>query len=82
MKCPRCGNEMVMDAHRKYPLHMCYDCGYIEGRAVEPDQEPVPTNFSHMKTLNLNEMAAFLAAGLGLEESRVAEWLDDLTKEE
>ena len=81
MKCPRCGNEMILDAHRKYPLHMCYDCGYIEGRAVEPDQDPVPTNFSHMKTLDLNELAAFLAVGLGLPEERLTAWLDDYWEE-
>ena len=34
MKCPRCGNEMVLDTHRKYPLNMCYECGYMEGRPV------------------------------------------------
>ena len=80
MKCPRCGNEMILDTHRKYPLHMCYDCGYIEGRNVEKDHEPVPTNFGHMKTLNLNELAAFLAVGLGLDEERLAEWLGDTTE--
>ena len=77
MKCPRCGNEMTMDAHRRYAVPMCYACGYIEGRTVEPDRDPIPTNFSHMKTLNLNELAAFLSAGLGLEEERVVNWLDD-----
>ncbi len=34
MKCPCCGKEMVMDAHTKIDKFMCYDCGYIEGRAV------------------------------------------------
>ena len=78
MKCPRCGSEMSLDSHRKIPLNMCYNCGYIEGRAVE-DVKGL-TNYERMKSLNLNEMAAFLASGLGLEEMRVADWLDDTTE--
>ena len=35
MKCPRCGCEMELDSHRKIPLNMCYNCGYIEGRTTE-----------------------------------------------
>ena len=77
MKCPRCGNEMTMDAHRKYPLNMCYECGYIEGRSVEVTPNPKPTNFEHMKTLNLNELAAFMSAALGLDEDRLAVWLEN-----
>ena len=75
MKCPRCGTEMTIDSHRKIPLQMCYTCGYIEGRTV--DMPAGKTNFEHMKTLNFNEMAAFLASGLGIEEKKVSEWLDD-----
>ena len=30
MKCPCCGQEMVLDGHRKVDLFMCYECGYIE----------------------------------------------------
>ena len=78
MKCPRCGSEMEMDSHRRIPLNMCYNCGYIEGRAVE-DVKGL-SNYERMKSLNLNEMAAFLAAGLGLEELEVADWLDDTTE--
>ena len=78
MKCPRCGSEMSLDSHRKIPLNMCYNCGYIEGRAVE-DVKGL-TNFERMKSLNLNEMAAFLASGLGLEEKKLADWLDDTTE--
>lgn len=74
MKCPRCGSEMTLDSHRKIPLEMCYTCGYIEGRAVEEIRGK--TNYEHMKALNFNEMAAFLAAGLGVDEGKVAEWLD------
>ena len=78
MKCPRCGSEMSLDSHRRIPLNMCYNCGYIEGRAVE-DVEGL-TNYERMKSLNLNEMAAFLAAGFGLEEAKVADWLDDTSE--
>ena len=76
MKCPRCGSEMTLDSHRKIPLQMCYECGYIEGRNA--DQAITgKTNFERLKALNFNEMTVFLAAGLGLEERKVADWLDD-----
>ena len=77
MKCPRCGSEMTLDSHRRIPLNMCYNCGYIEGRAVENVKGM--TNYERMKSLNLNEMAAFLASGFGLEEKTVADWLDNTT---
>lgn len=75
MKCPRCGNEMTLDNHRKYALNMCYECGYIEGRLIEK-LEGV-TNFERIKSLNFNEAVAFMSAGLGLDEDKVADWLDD-----
>ena len=75
MKCPRCGSEMTLDSHRKIPLNMCYNCGYIEGRAV--DNVRGKTNYERMNSLNMNEMAAFLSSGLGLEKSRVVDWLND-----
>lgn len=77
MKCPRCGFEMLEDAHRKYPVLMCYECGYTEGRNVEQDAKPVVTNFEHMKTLDFNELTAFLSAGLDIPEEKIADWLDD-----
>ena len=58
MKCPRCGAEMTIDGHRKIPLNMCYECGYIEGRSLEGESETV-TNYSHLKGLTLTEAAAF-----------------------
>ena len=76
MKCPRCGNEMMNDSHRKISLKMCYNCGYIEGRNLEETGEGV-SNFAHMKTLNLNELAAFMAQGLVLERDNVVRWLQD-----
>ena len=78
MKCPRCGNEMVLDTHRKYPLNMCYECGYMEGRPIGDTTSK--TNYEHMKNLNFNEMVVFLSKGLGLEESVVSNWLNDPLK--
>ena len=79
MKCPRCGNEMVIDSHRKIPLNMCYNCGYIEGRTTDDSQMGL-TNYDHLQNLNLNETAAFLTAGLKgkgvrVKKEQVAEWL-------
>ncbi|MCR5090444.1 MAG: hypothetical protein K6C08_13150 [Oscillospiraceae bacterium] len=84
MKCPQCGNEMVLDSHRKIPLNMCYNCGYIEGRTVDKTVAQT-TNFVHMKGLNLNETAAFLASGLSsvgldVKESTIVNWLMDPLK--
>ena len=82
MKCPQCGHEMTLDSHRKIDLYMCYECGYIEGRNVVPAagapkvSAPKVSNFAHLRGLNLNESAAFLAEGLGLEEEKVAAWLE------
>ncbi len=78
MKCPRCGQEMTLDGHRKIDLYMCYNCGYIEGRNMGAEVfTPSASNFSRLHGLNLNETASFLAKGLGLDENRVAAWLDD-----
>ncbi len=75
MKCPCCGQEMVLDDHRKIDLMMCYNCGYIEGRTVEDKAKRV-TNYEHLLKLNLNESAAFLARGLGVSEQDAAAWLE------
>ena len=79
MKCPRCGNEMVLDSHRKIPLNMCYNCGYIEGRSTEGGALS-RTNFEHLNGLNVNETAAFLSEGLKskgihVSEESIADWL-------
>ena len=78
MKCPRCGGEMTLDAHRKIPLHMCYACGFIEGRTTEYGSYDVSveTNYSHMKELNFNEQVAFLAKGLGISEDMLRVFLE------
>lgn len=74
MKCPRCQNELIIDNHRKIPLNMCYQCGYIEGRSVHLDQGNV-TNFAHSKSLDLNELASFMADGLGIDREELILWL-------
>lgn len=79
MKCPRCGHEMMLDTHRKYALNMCYECGYIEGRLIDPEKKG-ETNFERLKKLNFNEMLAFLSKGLGMDEEKLADWLDDEVK--
>ena len=79
MKCPRCGSEMSLDSHRKIPLNMCYECGYIEGRTLE-DEPVIVSNYVYMKRLNLDDTAEFLAEGLkdeGIEvkKSLITDWL-------
>ena len=78
MICPRCGHEMTVDSHRKIPLMMCYECGYIEGRSSDSDFEAgSETNFLHLKGLNFNETVAFLSQGLGIEENTLRVFLDE-----
>ena len=79
MKCPKCGSEMALDEHRKYALHMCYECGYIEGRLA--DETPRETNFEHLKKLNMNESIAFIASGLAVKEKAVSRWLEGKFKD-
>lgn len=62
-------SEMTLDTHRKYALNMCYECGYIEGRLIDPEKKG-ETNFERMKKLNFNEMVAFLTKGLNLDEGQ------------
>ena len=75
MQCPRCGSDMTLDTHRRYPLEMCYHCGYIEGRRVESAGDA--SNFAHLRSLDFNEAVVFLSDGLGLDPVKLADWLDD-----
>lgn len=79
MKCPRCGSDMTVDSHRKIPLQMCYNCGYIEGRNINPEVKGI-TNFEHIKTLNFNEFVAFVSAGTGLDKDKMSAWLAEPAK--
>ena len=77
MKCPRCGHEMVMDGHRKIDMLMCYDCGYIEGRNTGDMNAPkASTNYERLRGLNFTEAVAFIANGMGVDESKLAIWMD------
>ena len=57
-------------------MYMCYECGYIEGRNVEPAAAVNCTNYEKIGKMNLNEMAAFVSAGFGLDSKAVATWLE------
>ena len=74
MKCPCCGHEMHLDSHRKIDMYMCYDCGYIEGRPIE--NKPHVTNYERLRSMNMNETIAFMSKSLGLDENRLANWMD------
>ena len=74
MKCPRCGSEMTLDSHRKYAVQMCYECGYIEGRTN--DMKPGIKNYERIRSLNYNELTAFISSGLGVDAAKVRAWLD------
>lgn len=76
MKCPRCGKEMYLDNHRKIDLFMCYECGYIEGRKMEGSEIETPNNYQRLVNMNLNEAAAFLSQSSGIDEEKIAEWLE------
>ena len=68
---------MTLDGHRKIDMFMCYDCGYIEGRHTGEEPARVrTTNFERLRDLNLNETVAFMSQGLGIDESRLAAWMD------
>ena len=79
MKCPRCGSEMYVDDHRKYDLHMCYECGYMEGRSY--GEAPVGakarklTNFERLRSMNEIEAIGFIAAGMHVDESLLRNWM-------
>lgn len=80
MKCPRCGNEMTLDTHRKYPINMCYECGYVERTDATGKTTEVENNFKHLKSLNFNETVAFLHKGLGLDRDVLIDWLDNIVE--
>lgn len=77
-KCPRCGHEMVVDGHRKMDLFMCYECGYIEGRRIDGTTLNFKrvTNFEYLRGLNFNETVAYMSAGLGVPEEKLASWME------
>ena len=76
MKCPCCGHEMEMDGHRKIDLLMCYECGYIEGRRIEPIAQHRKTNFERLHEMNMRETVSFLAQGLHLDEQKLTKLME------
>lgn len=76
MKCPCCGHEMEMDGHRKIDLMMCYECGYIEGRRVEPVLRHSKTNFERLHELDLHDTVELLSQGLHLDERQLTHLLE------
>lgn len=78
MKCPRCGSEMYVDNHRKYDLHMCYECGYMEGRSYEGPVNTKArklTNFERLRSMNENEAIVFISAGMNVDETLLRNWM-------
>ena len=75
MKCPCCGREMHLDNHRKIDLYMCYECGYIEGMK-KPEIKHNETNFERLHGMNMNETIAFMSNTLGIDQDRLATWMD------
>lgn len=78
MKCPRCGSEMYVDSHRKYDLHMCYNCGYIEGRSYGEGDftgKHKLTNFERIRSMNENEAIAFISSGMNVDAQQLRSWL-------
>jgi hypothetical protein len=69
---------MYVDDHRKYDLHMCYECGYMEGRTYGAD--PISTkhkltNFERLRSMNENEAIIFISSGLHVEDKLIRSWM-------
>ena len=78
MKCPRCGSEMYVDDHRKYDLHMCYECGYMEGRSFEAPVNTKARNLTNVErrhSMNESEAIVFIAAGMNVDETLLRNWM-------
>lgn len=78
MNCPKCGKEMTLDDHRKYPIYMCYSCGHVTAFDENGEGSVQPRNFSYIKTLDEKALAAYMAKGLGLDEEKLLAWLKDV----
>ena len=79
MKCPKCGADMVTDNHRRYPVEMCYYCGYIEGMNVEIDNSMRITAIQTFNRMNCDSMALFLSQCdfKGGTQEDIRKWLDE-----
>ena len=69
---------MVVDNHRRYPIHMCYQCGYMEGQNIEIDNHMKISVIQTMNRMNENELALFLSQCdfKGATEQEIRAWLD------
>ena len=79
MKCPKCGAEMVTDNHRRYPIQMCYYCGYMEGQNIEIDNSMKVTFVQSLPRMSNEALAEFLAQCdfKGADEKDIRAWLDE-----
>ena len=70
---------MYVDDHRKYDLHMCYECGYMEGRSYGANPAGTKarqlTNFERLRSMNENEAIAFISTGMHVDESLLRNWM-------
>ena len=82
MKCPKCGADMVVDNHRRYPIEMCYQCGYMEGQNIEIDNSMRITVIQTINRMNEDELALFLTQCdfVGSTQKEVRKWLDQPLK--
>lgn len=78
MKCPKCGADMVVDNHRRYPIEMCYQCGYMEGQNIEIDNSMKITVIQSFNKMNEDSLALFLTQCdfKGATEQEIRAWLD------
>lgn len=76
MICPRCGGEMERDGHGSLDLYSCGECGYTEAHRPMSFSRIGMTNYERLDGMSLEEMAAFLAGGLGLDEGLVTAWME------
>ncbi|MCI9467768.1 MAG: hypothetical protein HFG45_00500 [Oscillospiraceae bacterium] len=78
MQCPKCGADMVVDSHRRYPIEMCYQCGYMEGQNIEIDNSMKITVIQSIHKMNEDSLALFLTQCdfKGATEAEIRKWLD------
>ena len=79
MKCPKCGADMVTDNHRRYPVEMCYYCGYMEGQNIEIDNSMKITAIQSFGRMNCDSLALFLMQCdfKGGTQKDIRKWLDE-----
>lgn len=73
---------MVVDNHRRYPIEMCYQCGYMEGQNIEIDNSMKITVIQTIHKMNEDSLALFLTQCdfKGATETEIRAWLDQPLK--